>query len=143
MNMRRGFWRLWLVASAAWVMLVFAIGLPLVTKVPLWQVLPAITGGWQSQRELPEAQAAWTKQAEYDVAAKAGDRSKIDNFLRSLSAEERHSLQMLTLVEAEIRAGQDVTEAAFTLSWLAIVPPLVLLVVGAAIGWAVSGFRRP
>lgn len=47
--MRRGFFRLWIVLSAVWVVLVFAIAPPL---KPFWDVPSAIMQGWTAQKEL-------------------------------------------------------------------------------------------
>ena len=52
MNARRGFWRLWVVVSLAWVMFVFVYGFLSETRVPFFQILPSIVDGRAAEREL-------------------------------------------------------------------------------------------
>lgn len=47
MNFRRGFFRLWLIVSALWVLLIVALA-PSLTSRPLWQ---EIADGWRAERE--------------------------------------------------------------------------------------------
>ncbi len=45
-------------------------------------------------------------------------------------------------VAERIERGQRATQTAITLGKAAIIPPLVLLAIGAAFAWAFAGFRK-
>ncbi len=103
MNIRRGFFRLWLVASAFWVIAVIAT----FSGYTIWN---NIADGWKAQRE--------------EAAIEP-----VNNF-RFIPGE---------IIE-RIDRGREAETQAQWLGKFAIIPPLVLLSIGAAVGWAFSGF---
>lgn len=112
MNFRRGFFRLWLIVSALWVLLIVALGPGFVSRPLLWQ---EIRDGWRAERE-------W--------AADPANTPKFDFLAIPVEIDER------------IKRGDEAEAAALSLSKFAMFPPLMLLALGALIGWALSGFRR-
>jgi hypothetical protein len=137
MNMRRGFWRLWIVVSAVWVAVILMRSGGLLNeegKTPpvFWS---EARDGRAAGKELPDAQAAAAKATAEPLDIYADDFATIQN-QRIQSAKE------LALVEARIRRGMAAERDLLTLGQLTFGPPVILLALGLGIGWAVSGFRR-
>ena len=138
----RGFFRLWLIVSALWVAGTVALGF---ISAPSYSSTSVYVGGpdsivgeqlsvygpvqWQTGADilyayLPElAGAMRAAEIAGDVAALA-------------TLREAHSLG-----EAELRANRLSQVFGFTL--LSLLPPTIILLLGAGLGWALRGFRKP
>lgn len=115
-QLARGLFRLWLVASIVWVCAVGAVTWSTLPKVlPPFDQLPD-----QSKLVTDPNLLAQLNDPKLQAPKPPFDPSKPYDVV--VTAAERNALLF--------RAGQ-----------IAFIPPVLLLVVGAALGWAVKGFR--
>lgn len=116
----RGFFRFWVFLSAVWI-----IGAVWIAIYP-----PAQNGPPPFDETLPFLKPApdgkfFTNLAECEASAKRDPRVDLQNCAQYFEAERWQPIRRF------------VKSAA-----LAIIPPLVLLFFGAAVGWVLRGFRR-
>lgn len=115
MNLRRGFFRIWVVVTVVWTLLVGTLS-------------------WESVRPPRESLR--------DDPIISGP---VD-FADLIPAENRTAEQQAAINRArERRAAKDAAELSarrLTVGGIIIIPPLIVLAFGAAIGWALTGFRQ-
>jgi hypothetical protein len=135
MNWRRGCFRTWLVASALWVLGCSLLMWPSIESRYYLDLLSA-----------KELMSLWcTQSLGLPDSTKAEERVFLEcekKFPERFPPSTRASL-----LKDENFAEQSVSVAKVVFSsgvWLwMLAPPLVVLVLGASIGWALLGFRKP
>ena len=115
---RKGFFRFWVLLSALWIIgVVWVESLPQSGPPKFDETLPFLKVG-------PDGKF-YANLAECQAAAKLDKRVDLQNCTEYFDAERM----------------QPYWRAARLTGWIAV-PPLALLFFGAAVGWALSGFRR-
>lgn len=147
---RRGFFRVWIVLAVLWAILMIIIqsGSILNPYVP-GKVVATLVGDTVQLYDIYSPQERAFQQG---VEAGALVSTKLPG--RDFALITRKDTEPATLQERIAEAEQVVaqyvetetsrrrTEAILPLAMLSIVPPLIVLALGAAIAWAISGFRR-
>jgi hypothetical protein len=115
---RRGFFRVWVLLSALWIVgAVWVESLPQSGPPKFDETSPFLKLG-------PDGKF-YSSLAECQAAAKLDPRVDLANCIEYFEAER----------------FEPVRRAARAAGWIAV-PPLLLLLIGAAVGWALRGFRR-
>lgn len=119
MNWKTGFIRIWVVASALWIVLIGAVEGP-----SAWQQLIYQPTGTKP----PECLAAKTARECADLFTKAG-KNPFDafDFADSVFSDQSHVANVAKVVGPFL--------------YTALIPPLGLLALGILVAWVVSGFR--
>jgi len=154
MNYRRGLFRLWVILAVLWIG-----GVALVSG-------PDVYLEFQKAAAIKAAKAATvtdaTKGATVSRFAKygaviddkdvltfniQGSRVRVGNNFFRLSPEEQQATvdEITSQLKGEAYdkpPSPDPWSSLVSASWIAILPPLTLLTLGAALGWAFSGFRH-
>jgi len=137
MDWRRGFFRIWLVLALGWALIVgylvyqqSAVHYARTYLIGMKSITPATTYEYLSYSGTNTVVIG--PSGEHLVILKGADQATaVMNYESSIFATD------------EARQAREARVAAWWPAFVfAVVPPLVLLGIGAAIGWAVSGFRR-
>jgi hypothetical protein len=146
----RGFFRLWVLFSGLWAIGAAAIGVGVASNPYVSTkaaAIPSDVGEMQLFDMYGEPYNSWA------AAARAGELKEtviIDRYVLFSPNDTPNEkladriIQAKRMVDAYIadEKGKRRSEALINTAFWAVVPPLVVLVLCWAIGWAISGFRR-
>ena len=148
-NWRRGLFRIWVIASILWIGVVIAFGWQAVQD-PYVGSFAFIEGRGDTPWAYSSTEAAAARKAKLDgtmreISVKGGApgityfTTEFDDNALTARMEQLAPL-MVGFYAAEQERNRPNTIIGAGLA--AIVPPIVVLILGAALFWALSGFRR-
>lgn len=148
MNIRRGFFRLWVVATLVWIAIVLLISWPTAASLYLDERNYVIT----SEQKLVRLNDSfyWEREKNdnlhrYQVSGNGINATRVFLIAQATFPAEKIA-EVISANRPTLDRSAEISEK-LAQAWGgtllgAVAPPLVLLILGSALAWALSGFKR-